>query len=247
MKSPGSNRTISAPTTPRASAEATAASPAISQTLRRVDKLYVDLADWAPPPTVSTSSANTAAHLPPLPKTPPSPSTGSNRSVQPTSYPNTHLNPLQQSISHSLSKLLSEDVFLRYLQSPVGYTQFHSYLSTFPSNSAVASASSLELWRDLQVLKELERRAAVASRGIRDVYLIDGHKKVDVPLPVMRDLVGGLRGVIGGVNGLEKPSRALLDALYASEFEGFVQYRLLKHTSVALGQYNLDPNDRKGL
>lgn len=228
-------------------------SPALSgaSTLRKVDRLYVDLADWAPPASISTASATPqhAPHLPPPTKSPRASSTETKSisTVTPTSFPNTQLSPLQQSLSHSLSKLLTEEVFLKYLQSSIGYTRFHSYLTDYPSKSSVASAAALELWRDLNVLKELERRAALASRGIRDTYLVDGQKKVDVPLPMMRELVGGLRGVIGNSTGLEKPSRALLDSLYASEFEGFVKYRLLKHTSVKLGQYDLETQDRKGL
>ncbi|ORY91474.1 hypothetical protein BCR35DRAFT_298638 [Leucosporidium creatinivorum] len=238
----------SSPPTPRTIA---AGSAATNTTLRPVKRLYVDLADWAPPsdPSKLASTPN-YSHLPPPPPSSRSSSAKSFRTVtkaEPTSLPNNQLTPLQLSISHSLSRLLSLPIFLEFLSTPLGYAQFHAYLSTHASSPST-SASALELWRDLQVLKDVSLRAGVASRGVRDVYLVpEGSKQVELPLPAMKDLVVGLRGVINGANGLEKPSRELLNQLYASEFESFVKYQLLRYTSVQLGKFNLDGTDRKGL
>lgn len=209
-----------APPTPRTVAASAAAT---NTTLRPVKRLYVDLADWAPPSDPSKLAATpNYSHLPAPPTPSRSSSAKSTQTVtptQPTSLPNNQLTPLQLSISHSLSRLLSLPIFLEFLSTPQGYSQFHTYLSSHASSPAT-SASALELWRDLQVLKNISLRAGVASRGVRDVYLVpEASKQVELPLPAMKDLVVGLRGVITGGSGLEKPSRDLLNQLYASEFE----------------------------
>lgn len=229
-----------------------------------VNQLYVDLGDWAPaadpsklapspnyahlpppPSIVSSRSSNSAVDAARAPSTP-SPQAVSN--VAPTSHPNSHLTPLQLSISHSLSRLLSLDIFRTFIATPVGYSQFHAYLSTTSSPTTSSPAATLELYRDLSVLKTLALRSGVASRGIRDVYLIpDSEKHVETPLPAMKEMVSALRGVISGAQGLEKPATRLLEQLYANEFEGFVKYRLLRYTSVQLGKYGVEAGERKGL
>ncbi|GAA5934214.1 hypothetical protein JCM10213_003732 [Rhodosporidiobolus nylandii] len=165
-----------------------------------------------------------------------------------TSKPlNIPLTPLQASISYSLARLLSYPRFQAFLLTPLGFAQFHNYLtSTSPGGQSVRQ---LELFKDCRVLGQLLRQGSLAAKGINDVYLEeDATSRVDdMPRPVLKDLVVGLRAAAVGAPGLDTPSKHLLQALYAAEFENFVRHRLLKHTKAQLSRYHLAAEDRAGI
>ncbi|GAA5821835.1 hypothetical protein JCM11251_004735, partial [Rhodosporidiobolus azoricus] len=157
---------------------------------------------------------------------------------------NIPLTPLQASISYSLARLLSLPRFQAFLTTPLGFAQMHAYLtSKEPSSLAV---NQLELYKDVKVLAQLLRQAGLAAKGINDVYLEEqGGGYVELPRDVLTEMIKGLKDATHGAPGLEAPSKHLLQSLYASEFESFVRFRLLKHTKTQLARYHLAPVDRE--
>ncbi|GAA5900612.1 hypothetical protein JCM6882_000921 [Rhodosporidiobolus microsporus] len=162
-----------------------------------------------------------------------------------TSKPfNVPLTPLQASISYSLARLLSLPRFQAFLATPLGFAQFHAYLTN--KEPASLAVSQLELYKDAKVLAQLLRQAGLAAKGINDVYLEeDGGAYVELPRETLVEFVGGLKDATHGAPGLDGPSKYLLHSLYASEFENFVRFRLLKHTKAQISRYHLAPADRE--
>ncbi|GAA5864270.1 hypothetical protein JCM1840_006721 [Sporobolomyces johnsonii] len=199
------------------------------------------LRDWAPhaPPPEELPESK----LPHLPKLPPTPK---GRAPVATSKPlNIPLTPMQQSISYSLARLLSLPRFLAFLSTSLGFAQFHAYLTA----QASKHVAELELWRDIVVLRGLERQASFASKGIREVYLgEEGSSHVDLSREAAKEFIRALREICATSTALDGTARDLLDSLYASEFESFVRHRLLKHTHAQLSKYHLKTDDdRSGI
>lgn len=221
----------------------------ISRSSSMVTLSAANLSSWATVPTRPSQLRSTPyANLPAVKVTASSISSdnsGASTTIV-TSQPISNLTPLQHSLSQSLQRLLSVPVFAAYLQTPTGYAAFHHYLTTI--SPSPRGAASLELWRDLRVLQDSMTRAGGVARGIRDVYLVPGgSKNVEVPSVVLQGAVGSLPSVIDASNGLEMPAKHLLESLHRNQFQEFVKYRLLRHTSVQLGKYNLTAKDKKGL
>ncbi|GAA6019145.1 hypothetical protein JCM10207_006557 [Rhodosporidiobolus poonsookiae] len=207
------------------------------------------LEDWAPgPPTFEKLPASGMPHLPKASGVhvlgaPKKPAKGS------TSKPfNIPLTPLQASISYSLARLLSLPRFAAFLQTPLGFAQFHAYLTQQSQVPPSASLAELEAYKDLRVLASMLKQAGLAAKGINDVYLSDdAAAHVDLPRPALVELLDALRTATAGAPGLDMPTKHLLHSLYTREFEGFVRHRLLKHTKAQLQQYHLSPENRGGI
>ncbi|GAA5974553.1 hypothetical protein JCM5350_001186 [Sporobolomyces pararoseus] len=193
----------------------------------------------------SNVSANSVAHLPPLP---PTFHTEGNAYKGRTSEPS----PLQSSIGYSMSKLLNLDSFTAFLSSQNGYQDFWEYLLAYSS----PHLHTLELQRDLQALIRLASHSSAAARAMREVYCTpSGEKKVllkadlagDGEHDFMSDMGDALLEIAEPPTGLERASRHLLQELYSSEFESFVKHRLLAHTKLQLEKRDLNKNDIAGL
>ncbi|GAA5991434.1 hypothetical protein JCM11641_005281 [Rhodosporidiobolus odoratus] len=161
-----------------------------------------------------------------------------------TSKPlNITLTPFQASISYTLARLLSLPRFNAFLCTPIGYAQFHSYLTSI--EPAGKSVCELELWKDTKVLSTLLKQAGLAAKGMNNVYLEeDSASRVEMPRNVVKDLVKGLTTATQAVPGLDTPSKHLLQSLYSRDFDNFVRHRLLKHTKAQLSRCHLSAEDR---
>ncbi|GAA6029605.1 hypothetical protein JCM8097_000959 [Rhodosporidiobolus ruineniae] len=206
-----------------------------------------DLGDWAPDSPAFPHLQESG--LPHLPKAAGVHFLGKEKKTEKgeTAKPlNVPLTPLQASISYSLARLLSLPRFVAFLSTPLGYAQFHAFLSS--KAPASAEVAQLELWKDVKVLAQLVKQSGLAAKGINEVYLEkDAPAHVELPREELKSLIGALKTATAGAPGLDAPSKHLLYELYAAEFENFVRYRLLKHTKAQLSRYHLPVEDRGGI
>ncbi|SCV71020.1 BQ2448_3782 [Microbotryum intermedium] len=191
---------------------------------------------------VSVSSSIRFSHLPERPLNPSEPWKG--RSSHP--FPPAALSPLQASLAFSLARLLSRNTFDAFLATPAGFAQFHNYLSR--AGGALAAVHALELWKDLDTLKATTNRSALAAKAIQEVHFALENAAVAPFAPSFARDTGEQLTALSVVGlGLEKPSRHLLNTLYANEFHGFIRHRLLQHTRAQLSKYELANDQRSGL
>ncbi|SCZ98371.1 BZ3500_MvSof-1268-A1-R1_Chr7-1g09114 [Microbotryum saponariae] len=191
---------------------------------------------------VSVSSSTRFSHLPDRPLNPSDPWKG--RSSHP--FPPAALSPLQASLAFSLARLLSRNTFDAFLATPAGFAQFHNYLSR--TGGATAAVYALELWKDLDTLKSTTSRSAMAAKAIQEVHFAPENATLAPFAPSFARDTGEQLTALSVVGlGLEKPSRHLLNTLYANEFHGFIRHRLLQHTRAQLSKYELTNDERSGL
>ncbi|GAA5974554.1 hypothetical protein JCM5350_001187 [Sporobolomyces pararoseus] len=208
----------------------------------RIDQV---LGDWAPgaPPLEGLPPSQAETYLP---RAPPSSThshtTSSKSKYYPTSKPfNLPLNPNQESMSYSLARLLSRPRFASFLTTPLGYSQFKAYLSENASPECVAQ---LDLWRDLNILRNLRMQTGYAAKGISRVYR---DEIGEWPSSAAKELVHGLQSTADEATSgsLEGPAKHLLDSFYASQFESFMRSRLVRHTQEQLTRYHLHASDAR--
>ncbi|GAA5937373.1 uncharacterized protein JCM15063_002886 [Sporobolomyces koalae] len=238
----------------------TTAYVAINSTVPRGSTSTLTHAANGPVHQIDTVLQEWAPCAPPLEKLPPSghesylPSTAAsqrssleNRRYRPTSKPiNVLLSPLQESMSYSLARLLSQPRFVAFVATPLGFSQFRAYLL---EHATTRNVVELDLWRDLYVLGNLKRQTSLASQGIAQVYHRD-ELATAVPQRIMREIGMALKQTVEHTQDelLDGPAKHLLDSLYASHFEVFMRHRLVKFTHEQLAKYHLHASDyRSGI
>lgn len=186
------------------------------------------LEEWAPrsPRLEELPDPNGPAesYLPRAPLSDGSTATSTTRSAvyRPTSKPyNLPLNPNQESMRYSLSGLLSRPRFASFLSTPLGFSQFRSFLAQHAQPHVV---SQLDLWKELDVLKNLHSQSSYAAKGISTAFeneIAGEGEETDLPRQVSHELVRHLQTIASGASSglLEGPSKHLLDSLYATQFE----------------------------
>ncbi|GAA5955402.1 hypothetical protein JCM3765_006766 [Sporobolomyces pararoseus] len=203
------------------------------------------LDDWAPgaPPLEGLPPSHAETYLPPAPPSSThSHATSSKSKYYPTSKPfNLPLNPNQESMSYSLARLLSRPRFASFLSTPLGYSQFKAYLS---ENSSPEYVAQLDLWRDLNILRNLKMQTAYATKGISRVYK---DEIGEWPRSVVKEMVRSFQSTADEASSgsLDGPAKHLLDSFYASQFESFMRSRLVRHTQDQLTRYHLHASDAR--
>ena len=118
-------------------------------------------------------------------------------------------------MSYSLARLLSRPRFASFLTTPLGYSQFKAYLS---ENASPEYVAQLDLWRDLNILRNLKMQTGYAAKGISRVYR---DEIGEWPSSVVKELVHGFQSTVDEATSasLDGPAKHLLDSFYASQFE----------------------------
>lgn len=191
-----------------------------------------DLADWAPraqPVLQETAIENL-------------PNWSSMRPGEPTSKP---ISRVEKDMDWSFRRLISENVFQKLLEDPLGRHRFRNFLET---DQGGGGAEILDFYFDLGQYNRQANHLKETTEAIHDIYLAeDSDDHVPLPAGYSDNLYDTLRRTFDMQISLNPMQDHIRQSLYKNQFQRFIRSMIVEQHRVKLGAFQDEDEDYTGL
>ncbi|CAD7068999.1 unnamed protein product [Tilletia caries] len=156
------------------------------------------------------------------------------RGTELTSHPVSHV---QQDVEYSIMRLISPAVFEQFLSDPLGRHRFREYLNTFEDG-----ATELDFALDVKEHVRSFQNLRQGSEALHSVYVKDPESRVELPSDLDASLLGSLRTTFALQHQLDGVHSYLMQTLFNSAFQRFIQASITEQSRVRLGAFASDDN-----
>jgi len=157
------------------------------------------------------------------------PDWSSMRGTDLTSFPISHV---QRDVEYSIMRLVSPALFQELLADPLGLHRFREFLN---STGATETSRDLDLMMDLREHIIATRNLRQGSEALHSVYVRDPETRADLPDELGRALVNSLRSTFALQDQLDGVHSHLVQTLFNSAFQRFIQASITENSRVRLG------------
>ncbi|KAL8292442.1 hypothetical protein RQP46_001054 [Phenoliferia psychrophenolica] len=166
--------------------------------------------------------------------------------IQPGSNSKTALEnwDVEHELEYTVGKIMGEKVFESMMMDKDAKRRFREFLET----SANANPLILDLYNDMVTFSSLTAKLRAATQAIEDVYLLkDSPNRLQLPISVRGPLIESLhRARVVGI-AMHEPQKEILGSLFNTEFQAFMQKKLVDSALARLGTWSVAAGTGDGL
>lgn len=156
--------------------------------------------------------------------------------MEPTAYANWDV---LHELEFTIGKVLGHGVLDDLMKDKGAYYRFRDFVAGQADGNPIAC----DLYHDIRVFSELSAQLRTAVKAIEEVYFLkDSPCRIALPINIRGPLLESLRLSSTVGETVAAPMQELLGFLYDSDFQAFVQQRLVEHAVSRLGNARLNPN-----
>ncbi|KAL7414634.1 hypothetical protein BDY24DRAFT_350325 [Mrakia frigida] len=142
---------------------------------------------------------------------------------------------IQRDLDHSISSLISKDVFAELLDDPMGRFRFREWLSR---EGKPQSSSLLAFYQDSKAYLKIMDEFKSLGLAIHESFLAPSSvKEIDVNNESKEDSLLALREAHRLKTPFSKAATQAFDTLYATEFSAFIKKKITDQARVRLGMF----------
>ncbi|KAK4703566.1 hypothetical protein P7C70_g2656, partial [Phenoliferia sp. Uapishka_3] len=162
-------------------------------------------------------------------------------SMDPTALANWDVS---QELEFTISKVLGEDCFADLMKDSVAQRRFRDYVAGHSESNPLL----IDFYNDIAAFSEVAAKLRAAAQSIEDVYLLkNSPNRLALPINIRGPILDTFRSCRSAGLSIAQPEKDLLAALFNTDFQSYMQAKLVEHAVSRLGSWKVSSGSGDGL